>query len=96
MEAAWKLKIPTDRNGNYLTFECKELGIDEFMAVQSFIQAKKWKEAFILFMNATRTGGAEVKELQAEFDKDNIIPFVSCMDLIPKYLEPVRGELKKN
>lgn len=96
MEAAWKLKVPVDRNGKYLNFECKELGIDEFMAVQSFIQAKKWKEAFLLFFNETRIGGSEVKELQDEFDRNNIIPFNSCMELITEYLKPVPGEIKKN
>ncbi len=96
MEAAWKLTVPVDRDGKKLVFECKDLGIDAFMAIQSFIQAKKWKEAFILFFNETRVGGSEVKELQAEFDKDNMIPFGSCLELIPKFLEPIPGEIKKN
>lgn len=96
MESAWKLKIPLNRDQTaFLNFELKEIGIDEFMAVQSFLQKNKAKEAIILFLNATRTGGDEVQLLKEEFDKNNSVPFMAAMRYIPDILEPVPGELKK-
>ena len=96
MEAAWKLKIPVSRNGDFINYELRELGIDEFMAVQTLIEKKKWVEAFLLFFNSTRVGGDEVSKLKEEFDKNNIIPFTFCMRTVTEILEPVKGELKKN
>lgn len=91
------MKIPTSRDGDkFLTFELKELGIDAFMAVKTMIEKNKWKEAFLLFLRETRIGGDDVDKLKSEFDSNNLIPFNSCMNIIPQILEPVPGELKKN
>lgn len=95
-KAAWKLKIPIDRHGGFINFELKEIGIDSFMACQTFIEKKKWKEAFTLFFNECRIGGDEVSKLTAEFDKNNIIPFMACQKYVTEILSPVEGELKKN
>jgi hypothetical protein len=92
----WTMKIPVDRAGKYLTFQLKELGIDEYMAVQSFIEKKKWKEGIMLFITQTHVGGDDFKLLQKEFDANNIIPFNSSVKMLTDYLEPVPGELKKN
>lgn len=95
-KGAWSMSVPIDRKGTYLNFELNELGIDEYMAVQAFVEKKKWKEAIMLFINQTCIAGDEPKKLQAEFDKNNLIPFQSCMKLLTDYLEPVQGDLKKN
>lgn len=90
------MKVPVNRSGKCLTFELNELGIDAYMGVQSFIEKKKWKEGVMLFMRETRIAGDDVALLQAEFDKNNLIPFNACVKMITDYLEPVPGELKKN
>jgi hypothetical protein len=94
--SAWKVKIPIDRVGGVLSFELKELGIDEYMAIETFIENKKHREAFLLFFNATRIGGDEVSALKSEFDKNNIIPFTACGKMVQEFLRPVAYELKKS
>lgn len=93
---AWKLKIPVDRAGTFLNFDLKELGIDEFMAVQSFVEKKKFKEAVMLFFHSTVVGGDSVDKLRDELDKNNIIPFSAAQKYMLELTEPVPGELKKN
>jgi hypothetical protein len=94
--SAWKVKIPIDRVGGVLSFELKELGIDEYMAIETFIEKKKWAEALIMFFGATRIGGDELSSLKAELDRNNLIPFIFCMNMVREILEPVAGEVKKS
>lgn len=93
---AWKVKVPIDRNGGVLNFELKEIGIEEFMAVQTFIELKKNREAIIMFFDVTRVGGDEIEALKQELiDKGNIIPYLCCDRIMLDIMRPVGYEVKK-
>ncbi len=93
---AWKVKVPVDRNGGALNFDLKEIGIDEFMAVQSFIEQKKNKEAIYCFFSCTVIGGDSVELLKKELDGNNVIPFVACDRIMNEIMKPAGYEVKKS
>lgn len=86
------MKVPTDREGNFVTFELKDIDYDIYMAVSSLIEKKKVREAVFMFLDGHKIGG----DGEASIVKTNFIAFQSAQELIMKMLDPVPGELKKN
>lgn len=90
--AAFTLIIPLDRKREKIgTFHIKEMEEEVYMAAKSLLDSKKDFDAVRLIIKTLQVGGDDVNLL-----KGNFIAMQAASLLVLDFMEPVKGELKKN
>lgn len=88
----WTMTLPLDRsNSKVATFYLKDMDIDLYMGVQTYFEAKKYKDAIMMLIKGLQVGGDDPKTIE-----NNFIAIQSADQLLRELLAPVPGQLKKN
>jgi hypothetical protein len=85
--------LPLDRDDKtkIATYYLKDMDIDLYIAIQAYVEAKKYREAMVMMFSSLKVGGDDVQLIST-----NWIAFSAAQTQMMKLLEPIPGELKKN
>jgi hypothetical protein len=88
----YTLIVPLNREKTETaTFYLRDIDETVFMATRSMLDQRKELEAVMVMIKALRVGGDDPDKI-----KNNFIAKQSASFLLGEFMEPVKGELKKN